>query len=283
MESIVPIVGISRIANLYDAFVLGMDGVLSKGSGFSPEALKTIQNLHSVGKEVVIFSNSPLRVRMMAKMLSDCLFDLKNIRAIVTAGEILHYQLPLKTDIGHRYYNLGSQISEGVFEEIDYQKTADLLNADFAFIGDVPSNKTKLEDYQADLEAMLAMHLPLICVGTDLAMHQNGEIVLGAGAVAERYAMLGGKIITVGKPDQHFALYAKEAFSSDKMKILYVGDSMLSDMKSADFMKADKVLVAKGIHIHALGEGYIPDIQKARTLGAHYGVYPNYLISDFRW
>ena len=95
--------------------------------------------------------------------------------------------------------------------------------------------------------------------------------------------MLGGQIITVGKPDLSFALYAKEAFSSDRKKIIYVGDSVPSDMKSADLMGVDKMLVAKGIHLNALGEGYIPDVQKAKTLSSHYETYPKYVVSEFRW
>lgn len=283
MNSIVPLVGISKIFDLYDAFILGFDGVLTKGNGFSSEALKAIQSLHAAGKEVVVFSNSSLRVKTIIESFYRVSFNLKNIRAIVTAGEILHYKLASMKQIGRRYYNLGNSISEGVFDGLSYRKSQDLMQADFLFIGDVSQDKLALEDYQTDLEAAVAMHLPMVCVGTDLSVHQNGEIVLGAGSIGERYAMLGGQIVTVGKPDKAFALYAKEAFSSDKLKILYIGDSLPNDMKSADLIGADKLLVTKGIHLNALGEGYIPDVQKTRTFASRYETYPKYLISEFRW
>ncbi len=283
MNSIIPLIGISKVSDLYDAYVLGFDGVLSKGNGFSNDALKAIRNLHAIGKEIVICSNSSLRVKMMAELLSSVDLDLKNLRAIVTAGEVLHYKLRLMKNLGRRYYSLGSLISDGVFEGLDYEKVQDLSQADFLFIGDVETDRQSLEDYESDLKTALAMHLPLLCVGTDLSVHKNDDIVLGSGAVAERYAMLGGKIITVGKPDPSFALYTKEAFSADKRKIIYVGDSLPSDMKSADLIGADKLLVAKGIHKNALGEGYIPDIQKAKSLAQNYDTYPTYLISEFRW
>ena len=54
-------------------------------------------------------------------------------------------------------------------------------------------------------------------------------------------------------------------------------------MKSAEFLGADKLLVAKGIYIHTLGEGYIPDVQKTRELALNYNIFPDYLISGLRW
>lgn len=283
MKQITPIVGISKIINAYDGIVCGFDGVLTKGNGISSEALKAFQNMHQNGKEVVILSNSVLRVQEMVEIFQDVGFDLRNLKAIVTAGEILHYRLKNNHDLGRKYYNLGTSMAEGVFAGTDYEKTDELDDAGFVFVGDVDPSKMNVEDYQPLLREALSLNLPLVCAGTDVSTHMAGEVCLSAGAVAEQYAVMGGQIMTVGKPDKDIVLYAKEAFSSRVSKILFVGDSFSSDMRAAQVLDADMLLVSKGVHMHALGEGYIPDVQKARQLAINYDIYPDYLISGLRW
>ncbi len=283
MKQITPIVGVSRIINAYDGIICGFDGVLTKGNGISSEALKVFQNLHQSGKEIVILSNSVLRVQEMAEIFRDVGFDLRNLNAVITAGEILHYKLKNNHELGRKYYNLGTSMAEGVFAGTDYEKTDDLDDADFVFIGDIAPSKMSVDDYQSVLSSALSLNLPLVCAGTDVSMHMAGEVCLSAGAIAEQYAVMGGRIITVGKPDKDVVLYAKEAFSPQVSKILFVGDSFSSDMRSAKILDADMLLVSKGVHMHALGEGYIPDVQKARQLAINYDIYPDYLISGLRW
>ncbi len=283
MKQITPIVGISKIITLYEGIICGFDGVLTKGNGISSEALKALKKMSEAGKEVVLLSNSVLRVREMAEMLEDVNFDLRVLKAIITAGEIVHYKLKNTHQYGRKYYNLGTPMAEGVFAGSDYQKVDDLGKADFVFIGDLQSSKMDLDDYKSELQEALSLRLPLVCVGADVSKHMSGEVCLSAGAVAEQYAVMGGEIKTIGKPDKDILLYAKEAFSQNVSKILFVGDSFSSDVRSAALLQIDCVLISKGIHMHTLGEGYIPDVQKARQLAINYDAYPNYLISGFRW
>ena len=283
MKQITPIVGISRLIGPYDGIVCGFDGVLTKGNGISSDGLKALQNAHQTGKEIVILSNSVLRVAEIAEMLSDVSFNLKNLRAIITAGEVLHYKLKNSEQFGKKYYNLGTVAAESVFAGLNYQKVDDLGQADFLFVGDVDPFKTSAEEYKPVLQEALSLRLPLICVGTDVSRHKDGEVCLSAGAIAEQYAFLGGRIMTFGKPDQDLLLYAKEAFSDKVSKILLIGDSFSSDIRSATVLHADTLLISKGIHMHTLGEGYIPDVQKARQLSFNYDIYPDYLISGLRW
>ena len=283
MEQITPIVGISKIIGAYGCVICGFDGVLTKGNGISSEAMKAIKNMHDKGIEVLLLSNSPLRVKELVEILENVSFDLNNLKGIVSAGEVLHYKLKSNKKLGQKYYNLGGSSHKSIFDGLNYQKVSDLSKADFVFIGDMDPLRDSVEDYNADLQAAVAMRLPLVCVGTDVATHKDGEVCLSAGAIAEQYALLGGEIITTGKPDEDLLLYAKEAFSANSSKILFIGDSFLSDMKSASKIGADMLLISKGIHVHALGEGYIPDVQKARQLALNYGVCPQYLISGLRW
>ena len=76
MKQIVPIVGISKIINGYDVVISGFDGVISKGDDISSEALKAFENMHHQGIEIILLSNSPLRVKDIVEHLSTVNFDL---------------------------------------------------------------------------------------------------------------------------------------------------------------------------------------------------------------
>ena len=103
------------------------------------------------------------------------------------------------------------------------------------------------------------------------------------GAVAEQYAVLGGRIITVGKPDPAVVDYALAAFGpTERKRILMIGDSMASDIRAASAAGISSCLVSKGVHVSFLGEGYIPDVTKTRELGNMIEAYPDYVISGLR-
>ena len=282
MKPITPIVGISKIINAYQTFVCGVDGVLNKGGEMLQEPLKALQSVHESGKEVVLFSNSPMRVWQVASALKEAGFDLRALKAVITAGEILHYKLKNNHTLGKKYYNLGGDLSKEILTSLPYVPTNTIHEADFLFIGDIDEQKPNVEDYETDLQTAAALHLPLVCCGTDVAAHLNGEVALSAGGVAEQYAVMGGDIITVSKTDADVLAYLKESISNTQ-KILLAGDSFASDMKAASLLGADALLISKGIHKHALGEGYIPDVQKARDLAMNYNIYPGYVISELRF
>ena len=286
MKFIKPIVGISKIIDNFDNVICGFNGVISKGDNVNVEALHALSKCVSCEKNVVLLSNSYMRVKELVEIITQADSVLPNkLKAIVTAGEILHYMLKdsLKVGLtGKRYYNIGSKQAEVIFDGLGYQETKDMTNADFIFMGAVKKDTDMLENYVQELEYASSIGLDFLCVGNDTATYCNGEVCLGSGAVAEQYALLGGNVITLGKPNIKMLSYVNECFTNNG-KILLIGDSFTTDMKSAKFLNADTVLISKGVHVSFLGEGYIPDVEKTRTMAQDYEVYPDYVMSGLRW
>ncbi len=284
MQAITPVVGISKIITPYDNIIVGFRGVLQKQNDTCcAEALDALEKIALLRKEIVVLSNTPLRAFQIAALLRDCKFDLHTLKAIITAGDIAHYRLKNQTKFARRFYNLGGDADKAVFAGLNYKKVQKIEQAGFIFIGDMNPLKKDTDDYIPDLQDAVAIGLPFVCVGTDVSTYENGDTCLSVGAIAEQYAALGGKIITIGKPNADILDYTKEAFTDSNKKTLYIGDSFMTDMHSATLIKADTLFVSKGIHKKTLGEGYIPDIQKVRTLALNFNVYPNYVISDLRY
>lgn len=287
MKIIKPIVAISKIIDNHDAVLCGFNGVLYNGKTVNKEALHALQKCAEAGKEVVVLTNSPLRVQTIIEILLEThATDLAFLSSIISAGEVLHYRLKDYKHLGlpgNRYYTLGNSVAEAVFAGTVCQKVADIQKADFMFIGMAENESDTLEKYMPLLEHGFALGLPLLCAGNDVSTYLNGEISMGAGALAEQYAVMGGKIITCGKPDTFFLDYALESYAKHPKSLLCIGDSFATDMKSGSLLNASSLLISKGIHVNFLGEGYIPDVEKARNLAMNFDAWPDYVISGLRW
>lgn len=286
MKFIKPIVGISKIIDNYNHVICGLNGVLTKGNGINTEALNALEKCHINGKDVVVLTNSYMRVKDIAEMLhSGNSGILQNIKAVISAGEILHYMLKHPQNLrlkGNKYYNLGSDDAKAIFDGLNFYEVTDISKADFLFMGAVKKDTDVVENYTSELEYGASVGLDFLCVGNDTATYKNGEVCLGAGTLAEQYALLGGNVITLGKPNIKICEYAMECFS-DKNNVLLIGDSFTTDIKISKFLNVDTVLISKGIHVNFLGEGYIPDVEKTRDMAQEYEVYPDYVMSGLRW
>ena len=286
MQMIKPIVNFSKIANDYNTFVLGFNGVLYDGANIFPDAIKCLKNIASLGKKIVIVSNSHLRVAEIVEILQKNNVDLNIFSNIVTAGEILHYKLKFAQNefeaIGTKYYHLGNRQNKGVFSGLGFEEVAKIEEAHFIYMSEISSPDDVIEKYRTHLVQAVSLGLPFVCAGNNTSCFIDGKLCLSCGAIAENYAILGGRIITIGKPDVRIMQYALEGISNDE-SVVVVGDNVATDIKSASLLGFDSILISKGRHVNFLGEGYIPDISKTRELSNSYDVSPSCVISAMRW
>lgn len=289
IKMIKPIVNASKVMDKYSTVILGLRGVITDGLLIKPDIINTLIQLKKQNIQVVVLSNTEHRVETVVRFLYDNKVPLAAFDAIVTAGEVMHHHLKNRKDefaaLGANYYRLGEKNYQGIFNGLlDYREVDTLAKADFVYIEKVAQADDTVEKYVPLLEHAASLNIPMVCVGNDTSSYFNGEISLGAGAIAEQYAVLGGKILTVGKPDVKLFAYALDGLPNIKKdKVLMIGDSLPTDIKGAQLLGIDSMLVSKGIHVNFLGEGYIPDVAKTRELAANFDVNPDYVISNLRW
>lgn len=287
MKMIKPIVNVSKIIDNFDVVLCGLNGVLYDGNSFKTEAVNALIRLKKSGKKIVLLSNTAMRLEQLIKLMyenqvSPLLFD-----NIVTMGEVLHYKLqstdPKYTSLGKVYYNLSDDEEVEVFSGLDFLITENYSQADFLYVAH-SSQLNEVNNYIEILSHCAGLDIPMLCVGAENSAFINGEISSSAGALAEQYAALGGKIILLGKPDANVAKYTLENIPySESNRVLVIGDSVPVDIKLADACGFSSLLISKGIHKNYLGEGYIPDVSKARELSTNFDIFPDYIISSLRW
>ncbi len=286
MKMIKPIVNFAKIADSFDTFIFGYNGVISYGNGIIPSAAECLKNLAAMRKKIVIISNSNLRTLEIVEQLSTAGISPAIFSNIVTAGEILHYRLKFPSGnyhaLGKLYYQIGAVPYSGIMSGLPLQRVASLEKAHFLFMAQTQNPTDTIDNYRADLEQAVSYGLPFVCAGNDTSCFENGKPVIAPGAVAEAYAVLGGRVITMGKPDLGILNYALEGIA-DLGKIVIIGDNISTDIKMASLAKIPSILISKGRHINYLGEGYIPDVAKTRELANSFDVEPEGVISEVRW
>ena len=286
MKMIKPIVNLSKTAENYDTFVLGFNGVLYEGGSILPGAADALRNLSSRGKKIILLTNMAWRVATIADWLLQNGINPQIFSCIMSAGEILHYKLKQGSGnygaFGNNYYHLGLSADKGVFAGLDFIPVASLSSAHFLYMDTVADVNDTADTYRPILEQAAALGLPFVCAGNDTSCFKDGKICLAPGALAEQYAVIGGRIVTLGKPDTNIFKYCLDGIA-DPGNILVIGDNIATDIKGAVMLGWDSALVSKGVHVNFLGEGYIPDVAKTRELSNSYDASPDYVISNLRW
>lgn len=288
IKMIKPIVNISKVMNAYNTVIVGYNGVLSDGSGIKQEASDALVEMKKAGKHIVLLSNTSSRVLSLVNYLHRNKVPVAVFDTIMTAGEILHYKFKSRQGefaaLGSSFYRLGDQTDKGIFSGLDYSQTDNLSKAEFIYMNGVGKNTDVMDNYLPILEHAASLGIPLVCAGNDTSSYKDGEICLAPGAIAEQYAVLGGKIITIGKPDTKILAYCLDGIPNVKKEtVVVIGDNIATDIKGANLLGVSSVLISKGVHVNFLGEGYIPDVAKTRELATNFDAYPDFVISNLRW
>jgi HAD superfamily hydrolase (TIGR01450 family) len=142
----------------------------------------------------------------------------------------------------------------------------------------------RLEDYDPLLQRMRERNMEFICANPDIVVHSGERLIYCAGAIAERYAALGGPVIQAGKPYPEIygrAIAAAAAARRDTRghpRVLAIGDGLATDLKGAINAGIDMLFVSSGIHrdrLHAEDRSGIPlDPETLSELLEEYGVKP---------
>lgn len=286
-----PIDGLEAVADRYDAFILDLWGVLHDGVRAYPDAVASLRALKRAGKRLLVLSNAPrqtpdIQAQMREKGLYDELYD-----HIMSSGEDAYRHLRDRPDawyreLGRRMLHLGPERDQGMREGLEVTLVADPQFAEFVLNTGPADGVSSLAGFEPLLRQCADRELPMICANPDLIVMRGDEMELCAGALAQRYEELGGKVRYHGKP--HAAIY-DSCFEllgrPDPARTLAVGDTLRTDVAGANAVGIDSALVTGGIHAGDLGVkmGERADAATLHALIDREGPRPTYAMPAFRW
>jgi len=240
--------GFREIAAQYDALVCDVWGVLHNGvKAFAP-ACDALKRFRAEQGPVVLLSNAPRPEADLKAQFAkfgvphDC-YD-----AIVTSGIAARADLAGRAEKGRvRMYHLGPERDRGVFEGLAVD-CVDLQDSEVALCTGLFDDDVETpDDYSDTLAEMKAHGLVMICANPDFVVQRGGVLVYCAGALAEAYEKIGGKVTYYGKP--HAAIYKLTLAAAKGAKHpLAIGDGLKTDIRGANAAGLDALFIGNGIH-----------------------------------
>ena len=238
---------IQEIIDLYDLIILDIFGVIHNGSTLYSNVEETIKNLNQQNKKIVFLSNAPRRSIKARLRLAD--FNIhkdKNYLDIVTSGEVAFHYFKNFTE-EKKYFYIGPEKDRDLLEGTKHIETQDAKLADFVITTGLDLHE-EVSDVQQELDLAFTNNLLLYCINPDKLVHKaGGRSHICAGAVADRYIEMGGKVEYVGKPYANSYEYIERTYNTPKDRILAVGDGIETDILGANNFGCDSLLIASGL------------------------------------
>lgn len=281
--------GLGEIASGYDLFLIDQWGVIHDGETPYPGAIPTLAKLRTLGRPVVILSNSARRTHVGIEKMDSMGIGGELYDHLVTSGEqawqaLRHRNDPFHAGLGRRCLLFSWGADRGLTGGgIELDLVEDVAEADFILMAG--TNREPLDYWEPILQAALARGIPMVCANPDLvSVTPEGKLVICPGQVARRYEAIGGTVRWHGKP--HPGVYEVcRALYPDAERILGIGDSLHHDIAGAAAASIDSLFIAAGVHAPALDIewGDSPSPARLEAVYTDIGQRPNYMAPVFRW
>jgi HAD superfamily hydrolase (TIGR01459 family) len=283
--------GLSAIAARYDGYLLDQWGCIHDGVHTFPGVVVSLCRLRDLGKRVVVLSNAPRRSESVTASMAKLGVGPELYDAMLSSGEAVWQALSLRDDawhakLGTRCLHIGPERDRGMLDGNGLTRAQGAADADFLLVTGPDDDMLGVEQHEELLRACRARNLPMLCANPDLEVVRGTQRLLCAGAVAARYAELGGEVMQYGKPNPGIYVRAMKMLGlSDKSRVLAVGDSMRTDVAGALEAGIDVAFIPGGIHAEALGVqmGQAPEPARMAALIAEHGFQPTWVLPELKW
>ncbi len=253
--------GLSEIAADHDALLCDIWGVLHNGREAFLPAADALRRFRAERGPVILLTNAPRPVVDVESMLQRVGVPLDCYDAILSSGALAHDGVGDRVSAAGRtlkLYHLGPDRDGGVLGGLDIERV-DVGAAEIVLCTGLYDDDTETADsYVGLFQDMRARNLTMLCANPDIVVQRGDKLIWCAGALAEAYEKIGGRVIYYGKP--HRPIYEASLKLAAKIsgkgirRPLAVGDGADTDIKGANRMGIDALFVAQGVHAAHLGE-----------------------------
>ena len=264
--------GLRSIADNYDLFYIDLWGVIHNGIKLNEQAIIVLKELSKKNKSFVLLTNAPRpneTVRNFLKKMGMSR-DLRN--HVFTSGEAaLNY---LKKNLSDKtFFHIGPPRDFDLFVNFKENKLDNIKDCNYILCTGLFDNHDKdLKYYKGLLEENLEKKM--ICTNPDLIVDRGNQRELCAGSVAMVFEKMGGEVIYFGKP---YPEIYNQSINNKNKKILSIGDNLNTDIKGANLLNFDSLIISNGIHKNEIHEKGIEKTSKS------YEAICNYIQSELKW
>jgi HAD superfamily hydrolase (TIGR01459 family) len=279
--------GLSEIAGGYRYILCDAWGVLHNGLRAYPAAVDALIRARQAGLTVFVLTNAPRPKAHVMKQFERFGVDHAAYDDIVTSGDAAREYLG--TRAGTKAFFIGAERDRGVFDGVGITLAEDGEAGLIACAGLFDDDRETPDDYVERMRGWVARGLPFVCANPDKVVERGDKIVWCAGALAERYAALGGETIVLGKPHAPIYATAMRRFAEftgteiDEGAVLAIGDAAETDLRGANTAGLDVLFCTAGIHAERFGARHEPDAAEVDAFLAEHRLGARGYIPHLAW
>ena len=264
--------GLQSIADNYYLFYIDIWGVIHDGIKLHEKAIVVLKELLRKDKAFVLLTNAPRPNKTVRNFLQKMGMDQKLRDHVFTSGEAALNYLK-KYFQSKKFYHIGPPRDFDLFNSFENNKCEDIKESEYLLCTGL------FDDYDKDLiyyKNLLDSHIfkKMICTNPDLIVDRGSKRELCAGSIAMVFEKMGGKVIYFGKP---YPEVYNQSIDNNKKKILAIGDNLNTDIKGANLLNYDSLLVSNGIHRDEIKNKGIQQVSR------EYETIINFIQSDLKW
>tara|TARA_B100000963_G_scaffold119455_1_gene104050 strand:+ start:339 stop:1157 length:819 start_codon:yes stop_codon:yes gene_type:complete len=266
------IIGLNSIVDDYDLFYIDLWGVIHNGVKLHEKAIIVLKELSKKNKSFVLLTNAPRPNQTVKNFLQKMGMD-KDLRDhVFTSGEAALSYLK-KNFLYKKFYHIGPQRDFDLFNLFQKNQCDKIKDCEYLLCTGLFDGQDKNLNYYKDL---FNKHInkKMICTNPDLIVDRGNVRELCAGSVAMVFEKMGGQVVYFGKP--HPEVY-NQSIENNNKKILAIGDNLNTDIRGANLLNYDSLLITNGIHKNEIKDKGIQEVAK------EYETIINFIQSDLKW
>ena len=263
----------------YKVILCDLWGVIHNGRELFEGVNDCLVKFRSKQKPVVLLSNAPRPSKYIERMLNQLGLERKSFNEIVTSGDMTMSVLN-ESHYGSKCYHIGPDRDLNIFDGVNVSRVS-FDEADFLFVTGLFDDEIEDENsYSSILDEAKKRNLKLICANPDIVVQRGEKLIPCAGAIAKKYEEIGGKAINIGKPfspifDKAVNLI-KGINENQNPRIIVIGDGLETDIKGANILKMDSLLVLGGLFASESERNIIEVLKKKN-------IFPSYYTEELKW
>lgn len=243
------------ISATYPVWFCDIWGVVHNGYKPFANTVATLARHRANGGIVVLVSNSPRSEAGILKQLDEIGVARNAYDAAVTSGDVTRNLMAEAPS--HRLFHLGPDRDTSIFQGLAVERVPLAEAGAVICTGLFHDDRETPDDYEALLTEMKARKLPMICANPDKMVRKGDKLLYCAGALAERFATMGGAVAMAGKPFAPIYELARRKAEAARggpvsaAEILAIGDGPETDIRGAANQGIACLYVSGGVRDHA--------------------------------
>jgi HAD superfamily hydrolase (TIGR01459 family) len=252
---------LGEVEQHYRIILCDIWGCIHDGVRLYPGAEARLRQWCGEGRTTILITNAPRTAEAVAVQLERLGLDKPLWDGIATSGDAGIERLKMcPKPIGF----IGTPGDRAILESRGIRIAEDDDFDDLACAG-LDGVRRSVEEYRAQIEPLAGRGVLMHCLNPDRVVIRGGVAEPCAGAIADLYVELGGRVEYYGKPFPAIYRHALHlAGDPPASEVLAIGDGLNTDILGAARMGFGCVYVTGGI---SRGEGIPPDFAEANGLG----------------